>query len=82
MCSADVDTDTTNFNILANGAGSQNVAAGNNVNFQNGTGTTASVDASKNVSFSLTNVGTAGTYGSATAVPVITTCLLYTSRCV
>jgi hypothetical protein len=73
VCSADVDTDTTNFNILANGAGSQNVAAGNNVNFQNGTGTTASVDASKNVSFSLTNVGTAGTYGSATAVPVITT---------
>jgi hypothetical protein len=72
-CGTPTDTNTTNFNISANGAGSQNVAAGNTVNFQNGTGTTASVDVSKNVSYSLTNTGvTAGTYGSTTTVPQIT----------
>lgn len=65
ICSTDVDTDTTNFNIAANGAGAQNVASGNTVNFQDGTGTTASVDASKNVSFGLNNTAvTAGAYAS------------------
>ena len=74
LCSADVDTDTdtTNFNIRANAGVSANIAAGNTISFVDGTGTSAS-RSSNDVSFSLTNVGTAGTYGSATAVPVITT---------
>jgi hypothetical protein len=72
LCAADVDTDTTNFTVSANGGATQTINAGNNVNFVNGTGTTATRTGS-DISYGLTNVGTAGTYGSATTVPVITT---------
>jgi hypothetical protein len=72
ICSADVDTDTTNFNISANAGATQNIASGNTVNFNNGTGTTAT-RTGNDIAYGLTNTGvTAGTYGTSTTVPVIT----------
>jgi hypothetical protein len=70
VCSADVDT--TNFNISANAGATQNIASGNTVNFNNGTGTTAT-RTGNDIAYGLTNTGvTAGTYGTSTTVPVIT----------
>ncbi|MDO8336574.1 MAG: hypothetical protein Q7T74_07430, partial [Candidatus Saccharibacteria bacterium] len=63
-CATDVDTDTntTNFNIAANGGAGQNIAAGNTVNFANGTGTSAS-RTGNDISFGLANTAvTSGTY--------------------
>lgn len=64
--------DTTNLNIAANSGTATNLQSGDTINFMNGTGTTATVTG-KNVSYGLSSIGTAGTYGSATSIPVITT---------
>ncbi len=63
-CAADVDTDTTNFNVAANGGAGQNISSGGTVNFTNGTGTTASRSGS-DISFGLANTAvTSGTYSA------------------
>ena len=67
-CAADVDTDTdtTNFNVAAQGTvGSQNIASGDTVTFNNGTGTTATRSGGT-VTYGLNNTAvTAASYAPA-----------------
>ncbi len=63
VCTADVDT--TNFNISSNGGTTQNISAGSTIDFTNGTGTTA-VRSGSQISYNLSNTGTAGTYNNVT----------------
>lgn len=65
-CTSDIDTDTTTFTISANSGGTQTINASNNVNFNNGTGLTATRTANS-IKYDLSNTGVvAGTYNSVT----------------